>query len=58
MRPSVAAAASVQVHLASGVIDAEDSGEPVAERHDGRVEDAVGALDLVALDDRVAARAP
>jgi hypothetical protein len=55
---TIGAAAGVQVHAALRVVDPEDAREPVAERHHGRVEDAVGPLDQVASNDRVAARAP
>jgi hypothetical protein len=46
----------MEVHHARLVVDAEHSGESVAERDDGGVEDAVRAWNLVARDDRVARR--
>ena len=55
---AVRAPSRVEVHDPLSVVHAEDARESVAERHDGRVEDAVRAGDLVANDDRVAARAP
>ena len=53
---AVGASARVEVHRARGVVDAEDAREAVLERDDGRVEDAVGARQVIARDDRVQAQ--